>query len=551
MDSNSSQHSLQPVGMSQPSSSKPSPKPAAEETVINIVDSDTVAVAPLETPEGLDTNAFSPLTAFGLAFSVINSWVVLVVGLGSGLISGGPSALVWGFVYASICNLATVLSHGEIFAVYPSAAGQYHWAAALSPPKWRNLISWITGMLNVIGLWLGAATAGYLATTLLLALITVNSPDSTFTAGQQYGIFAAIMFFGPAVTLCLGTRGNRLLDQGLMVASVICVVAIVISLPATADSKASASFVFGGIENLTGWNSMVIAWLLGLLQSAFAYLGFDVIYHISEEMPNPKKDGPKAVLWTIIISALSGMAVLLAMLFCITDVDHVMSTPYILPFAQICMDTTKSRAAATIFLLIPSILFMNSVRGITLTGSRVLMALGRDKVLPYPDIWTITFRGEPVYGLALCVFVPLVCGLIQLGSTATFNSLTGAATIVFEISYAIPAALMLMGGRRKLNLAATNRSSNLGRWGIPCNLVAVFFVLQSCVIYCFPATMPVTASSMSYVVVFVGGFAMILAILWSTWANKRYHAPSESMILSLCDNKSSHAGVIENDETEI
>ncbi|WWC93171.1 hypothetical protein V866_000004 [Kwoniella sp. B9012] len=540
MEGNSSQYAIDLMGNKTLYSSKQSTELLPNPTTINIVDSDTVAVNSLQTPKGLDREAFSPLTAFGLAFSVINTWVVLVVGLGSGLVSGGPSALVWGFVYASICNLATVLSHGEIFAVYPSAAGQYHWAAILSPPKWRNLISWVTGMLNVIGLWLGAATAGYLATTLLIAAITVNRPDSTFTAGQQYGVFTAIVLFGPSVTLCLGTRGNRLLDQGLMVASTFCVIAIVITLPVTAESKAPASFVFGGLENLTGWNSMVIAWLLGLLQSAFAYLGFDVIYHISEEMPNPRRDGPKAVTWTIGVSALSGMAVLLAMLFCITDVDHVMSTLYVLPFAQLCLDTTKSKAAATVFLLIPSILFMNSVRGITLTGSRVLMALGRDKVLPYTDLWCITFRGEPVYGLGLCVVVPLICGLIQLGSTSTFNSLTGAATIVFEISYAIPAILMLLGGRRKLNSAAPGRTSDLGRWGVPCNLIAVFFVLQSCVIYCFPATMPVTAASMSYVVVFVGGFAAILAVLWSTWANKRYQAPTESMIVSLTDGTDSH-----------
>ncbi|OCF57852.1 hypothetical protein L486_05317 [Kwoniella mangroviensis CBS 10435] len=549
MEGNSSQYEIDPMANKTLSSSKQSTELLPNPTTINIVDSDTAAVDGLQTPKGLDREAFGPLTAFGLAFSVINSWVVLVVGLGSGLVSGGPSALVWGFVYASICNLATVLSHGEIFAVYPSAAGQYHWAAILSPPKWRNLISWVTGMLNVIGLWLGAATAGYLA-------------------GESLPLYPTML---PRSHQCSG--GNRLLDQGLMVASTLCVIAIVITLPVKASSKAPAvslfssgkilvivcsrsdaqSFVFGGLENLTGWNSMVIAWLLGLLQSAFAYLGLDVIYHISEEMPNPRRDGPRAVTWTIVVSGLSGMAVLLAMLFCITDVDHVMSTPYVLPFAQICLDTTKSRAAATIFLLIPSILFMNSVRGITLTGSRVLMALGRDKVLPHLELWSITFRGEPVYGLGMCVLVPLICGLIQLGSTSTFNSLTGAATIVFEISYAVPAALMLLGGRRKLNLAAPGRTSNLGRWGVPCNLLAVFFVLQSCVIYCFPATMPVTAASMSYaVVVFVGGFAAILALLWSTWANKRYQAPTESLIVSLTDGADGHHdGVVVNDQTEI
>jgi len=86
--------------------------------------------------------------------------------------------------------------------------------------------------------------------------------------------------------------------------------------------------VFGGVVNRTGWNSPVIAWLLGLLQSAFAYLGFDIVYHISEEMRDPKRQAPRAVNWTIIISAVSGMAVLLSMLFCIADIESVLSTAY-------------------------------------------------------------------------------------------------------------------------------------------------------------------------------------------------------------------------------
>lgn len=86
--------------------------------------------------------------------------------------------------------------------------------------------------------------------------------------------------------------------------------------------------MFGGVVNRTGWNSPVIAWLLGLLQSAFAYLGFDLVYHISEEMRDPKRQAPRAVNWTIMISAVSGMAVLLAMLFCIADIESVLSTAY-------------------------------------------------------------------------------------------------------------------------------------------------------------------------------------------------------------------------------
>jgi len=52
----------------------------------------------------------------------------------------------------------------------------------------------------------------------------------------------------------------------------------------------------------------------------------------------------------------------------------------------------------------------------------------------------------------------------------------------------IPVILIMFGGRAFLNSAQPDRLWNLGRWGLPCNFVACFFVLQSVVIYCFPAT---------------------------------------------------------------
>jgi len=106
-----------------------------------------------------------------------------------------------------------------------------------------------------------------------------------------------------------------------------------------------------------------------------------------------------------------------------------------LPFAQICLNATGSKAATTVFVLIPCLLLVNSVRGIVITASRVLMSLGRDNVLLYPELWTKTVHGEPALGLAVTIVVPLLCGLVQLGSASAFASLLGAATIAFELSY--------------------------------------------------------------------------------------------------------------------
>jgi amino acid transporter len=84
--------------------------------------------------------------------------------------------------------------------------------------------------------------------------------------------------------------------------------------------------VFGGTANQTGYSSLSIAWLIGLLQCQYAFCGFDLVYHISEEMPNAKRDGPRAAKLTIVVSAVIAWFTIVCVLFCVPDVDEVLNS---------------------------------------------------------------------------------------------------------------------------------------------------------------------------------------------------------------------------------
>lgn len=291
---------------------------------------------------------------------------------------------------------------------------------------------------------------------MVIAMILVNNPDFIVTPAKQYGIFVAMTLFAPLSSLGVGSKVNRRIEFGLMVLSVLGAIVIVITLLATSSPKASAKWVFGGTNNATGWDSIVIAWLIGLLQSSYAYVGFDIVYHVSEEMSNPKKDGPTAANWTILLSGASSWIVIVCLLFSIEDLDRVLNTPYRyvltldsyksvddrLPFAQVVMDATGSKACTTIFILIILIVFSNATRGNTISASRTLLAFGRDGMLPYGHYFTVVRLGEPVWGIVLSVIVSLLVGLVQFGPAAAFNSLLGGATIFFFISYSMPASFI-------------------------------------------------------------------------------------------------------------
>jgi len=59
--------------------------------------------------------------------------------------------VLWGLITAGICNLCLASSLAEFLSAYPTAGGQYHWVAVISPEGSKRILSWICGWINVGG----------------------------------------------------------------------------------------------------------------------------------------------------------------------------------------------------------------------------------------------------------------------------------------------------------------------------------------------------------------------------------------------------------------
>ena len=53
-----------------------------------------------------------PAVAFGL--TLLSTWEGIGITIGAGLLNGGPTALVWGLVFAAIGSTTIALSLGEM-----------------------------------------------------------------------------------------------------------------------------------------------------------------------------------------------------------------------------------------------------------------------------------------------------------------------------------------------------------------------------------------------------------------------------------------------------
>lgn len=243
---------------------------------------------------------FSMISMLGLAFAILNTWTALAASLNLALPSGGPSAVIWGLITAGCFNLCLAASMAEFLSAFPTAGGQYHWAAIISPRGLSRGISWVTGWINVSG-WIAlTATGGLLGSQLVMGVISLYNESFEPQRWQQFLIYIGYTLIALLINTFL-TRLLPLITQAAFFWSVLGFVVISITVLACASPNyQSASFVYSEFLNTTGWPNG-LAWLLGLLQGALSLTGFDAVAHMIEEIPEPHLKGPNIVIYCILM----------------------------------------------------------------------------------------------------------------------------------------------------------------------------------------------------------------------------------------------------------
>lgn len=110
---------------------------------------------------------------------------------------------------------------------------------------------------------------------------------------------------------------------------------VVFAVLAAMAPKRDADFVFVETSNLTGWPNDGIAWLIGLLSTTYAFLGYDSAAHLSEELPRPERYVPLAMVGSVVLNGLIGFAYCLMLLFSLGDLDTVLASPFGFPYIQV------------------------------------------------------------------------------------------------------------------------------------------------------------------------------------------------------------------------
>ncbi|KAJ4298038.1 hypothetical protein N0V90_005937 [Kalmusia sp. IMI 367209] len=468
---------------------------------------------------------FSVWSVISLILCLMATWEALSTVIATALMTGGAPCLFWNMVASVICSIAIALSMGEIASIYPTAGGQYHWVAALSPPSTRSIASWSVGWINVGGQIVLSAAAAFAGALQLLGIVILNEETYVPKRWQGLLLYWAILLYGAAINIW----GSRLLPATNNISGVIHLVglvAIMIVLGVMSE-KNTAHFVFLEVTNSSGWSNTGVSWLVGLLSTVYPLLGYDAACHLSEEMPHATKNVPLAMVGSVTVNGVIGLGYCVLLLYSTGPLDELLSTPTGFPFIQIFYNATKSYAGATILSLLPVIIAIAATAAVITSASRTFWAFARDKATPFPRYFSHVNKSSqiPVRAVAAVTIVQMLLGFIYLGNTTAFNAIMSMSILAIYASYLVPIVYFMIYGRPKLLNHELGHFRLPKTLGLSLNVLSCCWLVLSMVFSTFPGVMPVTPQNMNYSSVVMVGWMAIGYVFYAVKGRKEFEVP--------------------------
>jgi len=104
---------------------------------------------------------------------------------------------------------------------------------------------------------------------------------------------------------------------------------------------------------------------------------------MSEEIHNPSLVVPRSIMLSILLNGTTGFAMVVALLFCIGNVDNALSSNTGYPFIEIFQQATNSVSGSAAMASIVTSLAVCATVGLLASTSRMFWAFARDHGLPF------------------------------------------------------------------------------------------------------------------------------------------------------------------------
>jgi len=433
------------------------------------------APAPAGAPPTL-LREFTLSSAFSLAFAFISPIVGVYSIFALGLAAAGPG-FWFGFPVVLAAQLLVALVFGMLASRCPFEGSVYQWSRMLVGPRY----AWFAGWTYAWSLPIGMATVALGGAQFMAELLGFD-PTSKLVSG--------VLSLGLLVVATWGNTHGRHILKGIVA---LCILAEIVGsigvgiLLLTFHRVHPLSFLltspgFTGAGSI-GSRIFESKFAMSIALAGWAFLGFESAGSIAEEVREPERVIPRAMVLSLVSVALVVAFAALALILAIPDASRI--APDADPVAD-TLGLALGPLGARVMLGVFTVGFFACIVSMQASVSRVIWAFARDDQLPMSG-WLKRLSGKDRMPVNAIVLAGLVAAAMYLTSfTRIYATLVAFTTVGFYISFAFPVFAAAASVCRKKWAAGP---FDLGRMSAPVILAAAVWLAYEIINISWPRSL--------------------------------------------------------------
>jgi amino acid transporter len=399
-------------------------------------------------------------SSFAVAFSYISPSTGIFTLFALGLTTLG-GVFIWTWPVVALGQFIIALNFAEVSSHYPVAGSVFQWTKYLA----NRSYSWFTGWIY---LFAGIITVSAVVATLPIALIPAlnglgwHSLNAASLHTQEVvalitlAVITILNIYGVKLVAIINNTGVLFEILGMFVFALVLL----------------AFHNHQGIKVVTNSGGIPVngsTFLAAMFMSLFVIYGFDTASTLAEETRDPRRNAPKAVLYSVIGAFIIGGVFLVGALVAIPNLKTAMSGLGWSP-AQV-IQANFSSGFSTLYLLVVSAAIFVCCLSILAATIRLCFGMARDNQLPF---------SKPLARVAPSLHTPVwTCIVVALLAAVPFLKYAGvaiiaiAATGMIYLSYFLCNLVILRARAR--GWPKTSAPFRLGRWGMVVNILGLVY----------------------------------------------------------------------------
>lgn len=370
---------------------------------------------------------------FSVGFTYLSPVVGVYAVFAYGLATGGP-AFIWTIPVVMAGQLMVALSFAEVASAYPIAGGIYQWAKLLV----GNGYAWFSGWYYTAALLITIAAVAFGAAPFLGPLFGYE-----VTAGST--VLTAVVLIAVAGLINLsGVRRLAFVSKLGMAAELGGSILIGLGLLLVGREHGPGIIVqTGGAGAGAGY---LTAFLAAGLFAVWIFYGFEACGDVAEEVLNPSKTVPRAMIMTLLVGGMAALFITFALILGVPDIPGVLSGEVVDPVGA-ALENAFGSLGAKVSLVVVAVAFLSCTLSIQAAASRLIFSYARDGMI-FGSRWLshVSERSHmPVGAVVVSAVVPAILTLLP---TATVARIIAFAVIGIYVSFQLVVLGTLIGRAR-------------------------------------------------------------------------------------------------------